>query len=83
EKIVVQEMVRLQKDPKQILEHERLGKNLDKEVTSRRQLELEVQQLKARVEEKERTIQSSDEHQKKVKVDNELKLIKKSIYSLE
>lgn len=83
EKVVVQEVVRLQKDPKQIMEHERLGKNLDKEVTSRRQLELEVQQLKARVEEKERSIQSSDEHQKKVKVDDELKSIKKNIRDLE
>lgn len=83
EKVVVQEVVRLQRDPKQILEHERLGKNLDKEVTSRRQLELEVQQLKARVEELERSIQSSDEHQKKVKVDEELILIKKSIHGLE
>ncbi|XP_062402338.1 envoplakin a [Sardina pilchardus] len=83
EKVVVQEVVRLQKDPRQIVDHERLGKNLDKEVTSRRQMELEVQQLKAKVEEKERNIRSSDEHQKKAKVDEELKETKKRIHDLE
>ncbi|XP_041958967.1 envoplakin a isoform X1 [Alosa sapidissima] len=83
EKVVVQEVLRLQKDPRQIIDHERLGKNLDKEVTSRRQMELEVQQLKTRVEEKERIIQLSDEHQKKVKVEEELKETRKRIHDLE
>lgn len=83
EKVIVQEVVRLQKDPQQIVAHERLGKNLDEEVKSRRQLELEMQQLKARVEEKERIIENSDEHQKKVQVDEELRDCKSRMLVLE
>ncbi|KAL2087222.1 hypothetical protein ACEWY4_018281 [Coilia grayii] len=83
EKVVVEEVVRVQKDPKQILEHDRLGKNLDNEVKSRRQLELEVQQLRAIVEEKERNIRASDERQRKTQVDTELFEIKTRIHDLE
>ncbi|CDQ64114.1 unnamed protein product [Oncorhynchus mykiss] len=83
EKVVVQEVVRLQKDPKQIVEHDKLGRSLDEEVKSRRQLELEVQKLKTLVEEKENILKQSDEHQKKIKVESELKQIKLRIKELE
>ncbi|CAB1344901.1 unnamed protein product [Coregonus sp. 'balchen'] len=83
EKVVVQEVVRLQKDPKQIVEHDKLGRSLDEEVKSRRQLELEMQKLKTLVEEKESILKQSDEHQKKIKVESELKQIKLRIKELE
>ena len=83
EKVVVQEVVRLQKDPRQMLDHERLGKSLDDEVKSRRQLDQEVQQLRARVEEKERNIQQSDEHKKKIQADAELREVRTRIHDLE
>ncbi|XP_035602685.2 envoplakin-like [Oncorhynchus keta] len=83
EKVVVQEVVRLQKDPKQIVEHDKLGRSLDEEVKSRRQLELEMQKLKTLVEEKENILKQSDEHQTKIKVESELKQIKLHIKELE
>uniref|UniRef100_A0A8K9WWJ2 Envoplakin a n=1 Tax=Oncorhynchus mykiss TaxID=8022 RepID=A0A8K9WWJ2_ONCMY len=83
EKVVVQEVVRLQKDPKQIVEHDKLGRSLDEEVKSRRQLELEMQKLKTLVEEKENILNQSDEHQTKIKVESELKQIKLRIKELE
>ncbi|XP_070304598.1 envoplakin-like [Salvelinus sp. IW2-2015] len=83
EKVVVQEVVRLQKDPKQIVEHDKLGRSLDEEVKSRRQLELEMQKLKTLVEEKENILKQSDEHQRKIKVEFELKQIKLRIKELE
>ncbi|XP_062284093.1 envoplakin a [Scomber scombrus] len=83
EKVVVQEVVRLQKDPRQIVEHEKLGKNLDEEVMTRRQLELDLQQLRSTVEDKERTLRESDEHQKKVQAESELREIKLRMTQLE
>ncbi|XP_041735464.1 envoplakin-like [Coregonus clupeaformis] len=83
EKIVMQEVVRLEKDPKQILEHEKLNKNLDEEVKSRRKLELEVRQLRALVEEKERNLALMDDRQKKIQVEIELRQIKSRILELE
>ena len=83
EKIVTQEVVVLQKDPKQILEHEKLNRNLDEEIKVRRKLELEVRQLRALVEEKESTLAQMDDRQKKIKVESELRQIKSRIYELE
>uniref|UniRef100_A0A3P8XQV6 Envoplakin a n=1 Tax=Esox lucius TaxID=8010 RepID=A0A3P8XQV6_ESOLU len=83
EKVVVQEVVRLQKDPKQIVEHEKLGRSLDVEVNARRQMELEMQKLRSLVEEKENILRQSDEHQKKIQVEFELKQIKLRIKELE
>ncbi|XP_036392249.1 envoplakin a [Megalops cyprinoides] len=83
EKVVVQEVVRLEKDPSQMLEHEKLSRALDEEVKSRRQLDLEVQQLRALVQEKERILQQSDERQKKIQVEMELRQIKSRIHELE
>ncbi|KAJ8283836.1 hypothetical protein COCON_G00026860 [Conger conger] len=83
EKVVIQEVVRLEKDPRQILEHEKLSKNLDDEMKSRRNLELEVQQLRAQVLEKERFLKQSDERQKKIQVEMELRQITTRIRELE
>ncbi|KAI1896733.1 hypothetical protein AGOR_G00097840 [Albula goreensis] len=83
EKVVVQEVVRLEKDPRQILEHEKLSRTLDDEVKSRRNLELEVQQLRALVQEKERILKQSDERQKKIQVEMELRQIKARIHEIE
>lgn len=83
EKIVTQEVVRLQKDPKQILEHEKLNKNLDDEMKSRRKLELEVRQHRVLVEEKQGTLAQMDDHQRKIQVESELRQIKSQIHELE
>lgn len=83
EKIVMQEVVRLQKDPKQIIEHEKLNKNLDEEMKGRRKLELEVRQLRALVQEKESTLAQMDDRQKKIQVESELRQIKARILELE
>lgn len=83
EKVIVQEVVRLQKDPRQIVEHERLSRNLDEEVMTRRQLDLELQQLRSQVEDKERILRESDEHQKRVQAESELREIRLRITQLE
>lgn len=83
EKVVVQEVVRLQKDPRQILDHDRLGRSLDEEVKNRRKLELEVQQMRALIEDKEIAIRSSDERQRKIQVETELRQIKSRIHELQ
>ncbi|XP_061584772.1 envoplakin-like [Cololabis saira] len=83
EKVVVQEVVRLQKDPRQLVEHERLGRDLDEEVTTRRQLELERQQLKSKVEDKERAVRESEESQRRVQAEGELREIQRRISQLE
>lgn len=83
EKVVVQEVVRLQKDPRQLVEHERLSRSLDEEVMTRRQTELELQQLRTKVEEKERILRESDERKKRVQAESELREIRLRITQLE
>ncbi|XP_060921252.1 envoplakin [Labrus mixtus] len=83
EKIVMQEMVRLQKDPKQILEHEKLNKSLDEEMKNRRKLELEVRQLRSLVQDKQSTLSQMDDRHKKIQVESELRQIKARILELE
>lgn len=83
EKVVMQEVVRLQKDPKQILEHEKLNRTLDEEMKARRKLELEVRQLRALVQEKENALAQMDDRQKKIQVESELRQIKARILELE
>ncbi|XP_041812283.1 envoplakin-like [Chelmon rostratus] len=83
EKILVQEVVRLQKDPKQILEHEKLNKSLDDEMKGRRKLDLEVRQLRALVQDKESTLAQVDDRQKRIQVESELRQIKSRILELE
>ncbi|KAM4751054.1 envoplakin-like [Anableps anableps] len=83
EKIVVQEVVRLQKDPRQSLEHDRLSRNLDDEKKKRRDLDLELQQLRTKLEDKERIIRESDENQKRIQAESELREIRLRITQLE
>ncbi|XP_076585532.1 envoplakin a [Chaetodon auriga] len=83
EKVVVQEVVRLQKDPRQLIEHDKLSRNLDEEVKTRRQTELELQQLRTTVEDKERILRESDEHQKKIQAESDLREIRLRITQLE
>lgn len=83
EKIVTQEVVRLQKDPKQMVEHEKLNRNLDDEMKSRRKLELEVRQLRALIQEKEVSLAQLDDHQRKIQVESELRQLKSQIHELE
>ncbi|XP_032418397.1 envoplakin a [Xiphophorus hellerii] len=83
EKVVMQEVVRLQKDPRQAMEHDRLSRNLDEEVTRRRQMDLELQQLRTKLEDKERIIRESDEHQKRIQAESELREIRLRITQLE
>lgn len=83
EKVVVQEVVRLQKDPRQHVEHERLSRDLDEHVMTRRQLDLELQQLRTKVEDKERTIRESTESQKRIQAESELRDIRLRITQLE
>ncbi|XP_068606002.1 envoplakin [Brachionichthys hirsutus] len=83
EKIVMQEVVHLQKDPKQILEHEKLNKSVDEEVKSRRKLDIEVRQLRALIQEKENTLAHMDDRQRKIQVESELRQIKARILELE
>lgn len=83
EKIVMQEVVHLQKDPKQMLEHEKLNKNLDDETKSRRKLELEVRQLRALIQEKEAALAQMDDHQRKIQAESELRQLKSHIHELE
>ncbi|XP_072560941.1 envoplakin-like [Paramormyrops kingsleyae] len=83
ERVVVQETIRLQRDPKQIIEHEKLSRILDEEIKSRRKLELEVQQLRSLVKERELVITQVDERQKKIQVEMELRQIRSRIKELE
>ncbi|KAM9314217.1 envoplakin a [Pholidichthys leucotaenia] len=83
EKVVVQEVIRVQKDPRQVVEHEKLGRNLDEEVMSRRKIELELQQLRSSVHDKERILRESDERQRRIQAETELQEIRLRITQLE
>ncbi|TSK62590.1 Envoplakin [Bagarius yarrelli] len=83
EKLVVQEVIKLEKDPRQLIELERLGRTLDEELNSRRKADLEVQRLRAVIQDLERTIRENDERQKKIQVETELSQIKYRINELE
>lgn len=83
EKIIVREMVRLEKDPKLAMEHNNLGQTLDEERKQRRTLEIEVQHLKALVEEKEAELNLEEEKGLRKEVENEVKHVKHKIGELE
>uniref|UniRef100_A0AAY5EQT3 Desmoplakin SH3 domain-containing protein n=1 Tax=Electrophorus electricus TaxID=8005 RepID=A0AAY5EQT3_ELEEL len=83
EKVVVQEVLRLEKDPMQFMEVERLGRTLDEEINNRRKADQEVQRLRVLIEDKERTIRESDEKQRRIQVEAEMSQIKSHIYGLE
>ncbi|KFO35630.1 Envoplakin [Fukomys damarensis] len=83
EKVVVQEVVVTQKDPKLHEEHGRLSCSLDEEVGRRRQLEREVQQLHASVEEKEGLLSFREDRSKKLAAEKELRQLTLRIQELE
>ena len=83
ELIVMKEMIRLERDPKQIVEHEKLNQTMDDEVKARRKLELEVRQLQSLVEEKEKLVAQTDDRQKKIQIEMELRQIRTLILELE
>ncbi|XP_072298537.1 envoplakin-like [Eucyclogobius newberryi] len=83
EKIITQEVVRLQKDPKQIQDYEKLNRTMDDELKTRRKLELEVRQLRALFQQKESMMAQTDDRQKKIQAEAELRQIKARILELE
>ncbi|XP_015254606.1 PREDICTED: envoplakin-like [Cyprinodon variegatus] len=83
EKLVVQEVVRLKRDSRQVEEYDRLSRRLDEELKSRRQLDLEVQQLRTKLEDKECTLRESDERKKRIEAESKLKEIRLRITQLE
>ncbi|XP_004374195.1 envoplakin isoform X2 [Trichechus manatus latirostris] len=83
EKVVVQEVVVTQKDPKLREEHSRLGRSLDEEVGRRRQLEREVQQLRASVEEQEGLLSFQEDCSKKLAAEKELRQLRLRIQELQ
>lgn len=83
EKIVLQEVIRVEKDLNQVLEHEKLNKSLDEEMKSRRKIELEVRQLRGLVQDKVSTLNQMDERHKKIQVESELRQVKSRILELE
>lgn len=83
EKIVMQEVVRVEKDLNQVLEHEKLNKSFDEELKSRRKLELEVRQLRGLVQDKVSTLNQMDDRHKKIQVESELRQVNSRILELE
>lgn len=83
ERVVVQEVVNLQKDPKVAEEHRRLSRMLDEEVSNRRRLERDVQQLHNIVEERGRQLNFQEERDKKLAAEKELRYIIQRIKEIE
>ncbi|XP_010854808.1 PREDICTED: envoplakin [Bison bison bison] len=83
ERVVVQEVVVTQKDPKLHEEHSRLSQSLDEEAGRRRQLEREVQQLRAAVQEDEGRLSFREDRSKKLAVERELRQLTLKLQELE
>ncbi|KAJ6660438.1 hypothetical protein lerEdw1_017862 [Lerista edwardsae] len=83
EKVVVQEVVLTQKDPKLRDEHSRLSRNLDDEVSNRRRLEREVHQLRAAVEETEKLLNFQEDRNKRLALEREMRQITLRIKEIE
>ncbi|XP_074870273.1 envoplakin isoform X1 [Carettochelys insculpta] len=83
EKVVVQEVILTQKDPKLRDEHNRLSRSLDEEVSNRRRVEREVQQLRAVVEEKEKLLDFQEDRNKRLVLEKELRQITMRIKEIE
>uniref|UniRef100_A0A3P9L8L1 Envoplakin n=1 Tax=Oryzias latipes TaxID=8090 RepID=A0A3P9L8L1_ORYLA len=83
EKVVKKKVVHQQKDPQQAREQERLSKTRDDEVKSRRRLEIELQQLRIKLEDKEKILRESDERLKKIQAESEVREIRSRISQLE
>ncbi|XP_054834865.1 envoplakin [Eublepharis macularius] len=83
EKVVVQEVIVMQKDPKLREEHSRLSRSLDDEVSNRRRLERELQQLRAAVEEKEKLLNFQEDRNKRLALEKEMRQITLRIKEIE
>lgn len=83
ERVVVQEVVVTQKDLKLHEEHSRLSQSLDEEAGRRRQLEREVQQLRAAVQEDEGRLSFREDRSKKLAVERELRQLTLKLQELE
>ncbi|XP_048345833.1 envoplakin [Sphaerodactylus townsendi] len=83
EKVVVQEVVVMQKDPKLRDEHSRLSRSLDDEVSNRRRLEREVQQIRAVVEEEEKLLNFQEDRTKRLALEKEMRQITLRIKEIE
>uniref|UniRef100_A0A8D2LLQ9 SH3 domain-containing protein n=1 Tax=Varanus komodoensis TaxID=61221 RepID=A0A8D2LLQ9_VARKO len=83
EKVVVQEVVVTQRDPKLRDEHNRLSRSLDDEVSNRRRLEREVQQLRTVVEEKEKMLNFQEDRNKRLALEKEMRQITLRIKEIE
>ncbi|TSX99860.1 Envoplakin [Bagarius yarrelli] len=79
EKIIYEEIVVLQKDQNQILEHELLKRKLEMESRSRLEMEAEVKKLKDKVSELVKSVNQTDIRKKKILVETELRQIKSQI----
>uniref|UniRef100_A0A8D0EFZ1 Envoplakin n=1 Tax=Salvator merianae TaxID=96440 RepID=A0A8D0EFZ1_SALMN len=83
EKVVVQEVVLTQRDPKLRDEHKRLSRSLDEEVNNRRRMEREVQQLRTAVEEKEKLLNFQEDRNKRLALEKEMRQITLRIKEIE
>ncbi|XP_007454387.1 PREDICTED: envoplakin isoform X2 [Lipotes vexillifer] len=83
EVVVVQEVVVTRRDPKRREEHSRLSRSLDEEAGRRRQLEREVQQLRAAVQEDEGLLSSWEDRGKKLAVERELRQLTLRVQELQ
>uniref|UniRef100_A0A8C2YHE7 Envoplakin n=1 Tax=Coturnix japonica TaxID=93934 RepID=A0A8C2YHE7_COTJA len=83
EKVIVQEVILTQKDPKLRDEHSRLSRSLDEEVSNRRRLERDVQQLRALVEEQEKLLNFQEDRSKRLALEKEMRQITLRIKELE
>uniref|UniRef100_A0A669PVG6 SH3 domain-containing protein n=1 Tax=Phasianus colchicus TaxID=9054 RepID=A0A669PVG6_PHACC len=83
EKVIVQEVILTQKDPKLRDEHNRLSRSLDEEVSNRRRLERDVQQLRALVEEQEKLLNFQEDRSKRLALEKEMRQITLRIKELE
>ncbi|NWS10162.1 EVPL protein, partial [Pachyramphus minor] len=83
EKVVVQEVILTQKDPKLRDEHSRLRRSLDEEVSNRRRLERDVQQVRVLVEEQEKLLSFQEDRSKRLALEKEMRQITLRIKELE
>ncbi|KFQ89422.1 Envoplakin, partial [Phoenicopterus ruber ruber] len=83
EKVIVQEVILTQKDPKLRDEHNRLSRSLDEEVSNRRRLERDVQQVRALVEEQEKLLNFQEDRSKRLALEKEMRQITLRIKELE
>ncbi|XP_062976401.1 envoplakin [Elgaria multicarinata webbii] len=83
EKVVVQEVILTQRDPKLRDEHSRLSRSLDDEVSNRRRLEREVQQLRTAVEEEEKMLDFQEDRNKRLALEKEMRQITLRITEIE